>query len=810
MHSALSDLCYGVRTLSRDKGSALVAITTLALGIGLCTTTFSLVYGVFLRGLDVPAPDRIQLIARNNPSRNIDFMSVSQPDFYDWRERQRSFEGLASFTGGFTMNLSDSLGPERFEGSYVSANLFDLLRVRPVIGSTFRPEDDRPGAPLTVLLSHSVWTNRYGGDSAIVGRTVKVNGEHATIIGVMRRGFRFPDDKVLWVAQRDERARTPNRQGGLSFQVMGRLRDGVTWDQAKAEMATIAVGLARDYPQTNEGVGVAFRTFVESDTGPQITAVFGGMQVATLFVLLIACANVANLLLARATVRTREAAVRTAIGASPLRVVSPFFAETLVLAAGGALLGTGIAAVGVELFDRATQDVGKPYYMVFALDAPILAFVVGITVFTALAAGIAPALQILRTDVGSTLKDESRGSSGVMGGRVSRVLVVAQMALSCALLVGAGLMVKSVVKLRNYRFAFATENVFTARLGLFDAVYPDTLSRQRFWRALHERLRTVPGAAAAALTSSLPGGGGGGGRVAIEGQTYAKDQDYPASGSAAITPGFFETFDVAMLQGRAFTDQDHAGSLPVAIVNQEFADRYFLGVSPLGRRIRPGASTSTQSWYAIVGVAPTLVVRGLDPDNLNPAEYYLPVAQRDPRFLSIAVRSSAGDGLMLASAARQAVRSLDPDLPLYDVFTMLGSIRNRTWFFNVFGTVFIVFGAAALFMASVGLYGLLAFSVSRRVREMGIRMALGASAGDVLRMILGQGARQTAVGLTIGLVLAFALSRLVRIIMFEVEPSDPLVFGSIGLVIAMVGLAASWVPARRATAVDPMVALRYE
>ncbi|MBI4420951.1 MAG: ABC transporter permease, partial [Gemmatimonadetes bacterium] len=644
----------------------------------------------------------------------------------------------------------------------------------------------------------------------VVGQTIKLNGEHATILGIMRPGFAFPDDKLLWVAQRDERGRTPNRQGGPSFQVMGRLRDGATWDRAKAEMATVAAGLARDYPQTNQGVGVAFRTFVDDDTGPEITAVFGGMQVATLFVLLIACANVANLLLARATVRTREAAVRTAIGASPLRVVLPFFAETLLLAAGGAILGTGIAALGVELFDRATRDVGKPYYMIFALDGPVLAFVVGVTVLTALAAGIAPALQILRTNVSSTLKDESRGSSGVLGGRVSRVLVVAQMALSCALLVGAGLMIKSIVKLRNYHFAFATESVFTARLGLFDTVYPDTLSRRLFWRALDERLRSLPGAAAAALTTNLPGGGSGGNRVAIEGQTYATDQDYPSANSAAITPGFFQTFDVTMLQGRGFTTQDEAGSLPVAIVNQDFAERYFPGVSPLGRRVRPGASASTQGWYTIVGVAPTLVVRGLDPDTDNQAEFYLPVAQRDPRFLSLAVRTAAGDAMAQAPAVRQLVRSLDPDLPIYEVFTMLGSIRNQAWFFNVFGTVFIVFGAAALFMASVGLYGLLAFSVSRRVREMGIRMALGATAGDVIGMVLGQGARQTAVGLTIGLALAFGLSRLVRIIMFDVEPRDPLVFGTIGLVIVGVGLAASWVPARRATTVDPIVALRYE
>lgn len=466
MDTLLQDLRYGFRTLSKAPGSAIIAVTTLALGIGLCATVFSLVYGVFLRGLDVPEADRLQLIYRTNPSRNIDFMGVTQHDLYDWRERQRSFEALASFSGG-TVNLSGTEGPERYDGSYVSANLFHLLRVAPARGSTFREGDDRAGAPLTVVLGHDVWADRYAADPGIAGKAVKVNGEAATILGVMPEGFMFPQDAQLWVIRRDERARAANRQG-VTSPVVGRLKPGVTWDQAKAEMTAIAAQLADEYPASNKGVTTIFRTFVEDDTGPEGLAVFSGMQVATVFVLLIACANVANLLLARATLRTREAAVRTAIGASRLRVVLPFFAETLLLSVAGALLGTGLAVIGIELFDRATQGVGKPYYMVFALDLPILAFVVGLALLTALAAVIAPALQILRTDMNGTLKDESRGTSGAHRGRVSRALVVAEIALFCALLVGAGLMVKSIVKLRNYDYPFATTNVFTARAGLFE------------------------------------------------------------------------------------------------------------------------------------------------------------------------------------------------------------------------------------------------------------------------------------------------------------------------------------------------------
>jgi len=809
METLLQDLRYGFRTLSRAPGSAVIAVITLALGIGLCTTTFSLVYGVFVRGLDVPQADRLQVIYRTNPSRNIDVMSVTQHDFYDWRERQRSFEGLAGFSSG-TVNLSGTEGPERYDGSYVSANLFDLLRVAPAVGGTFHEGDDRAGAPLTLVLGYDAWTNRYGADPNIAGKPVKVNGEAATILGVMPKGFMFPQDAQLWVVRRDERARAPKRDG-LSFRVVGRLQPGVSWDQAKAEMASIAAQLADEYPESNKGVTTIFQTFIEDDTGPELLAVFSGMQVATVFVLLIACANVANLLLARATLRTREAAVRTAIGASRLRVVMPFFAETLVLAFIGAVLGTGIAAIGVELFDRATSGVGKPYYMVFALDLPILAFVVGLTLLTALVAGIAPALQILRTDVNSTLKDESRGSSGAHGGRVSRALVMAEIALSCALLVGAGLMVKSIVKLRNYDYPFATANVFTARAGLFETDYPDRDRRAEFWRTLLQRLETMPGAVAATLTSSLPGDVPGNDRVAIEGQTYPTEQDYPRSGSSLITPGYLETFDVPMRRGRAFTPQDDRNALPVAIINEAFAEQYFPGGDPVGRRIRQGTSGADSiPWLTIVGVAPTLYVKGLDPGNDNLAAYYLPLAQRDSRFLTIAVRSPGADGMALAPSVREVIRSLDPDLPIYDAYSMLGYIKFNTWFFHVFGTLFIVFGAAALFMASVGLYGVLAFSVSRRVKEMGIRMALGASARSVLGLIVRQGAFQLTVGLTVGLAMAFGLSRVLRVIMFDVEPSDPGVFGAIVAVILGVGLAASLVPARRATAVDPIVALRYE
>ena len=806
------DVLLGIRGLRKQPASALIASFTLALGIGLCSTVFSLLYGVFFRGHPIPEPNRVFLISRSNPAQRIEWGGVTVHDFYDWQAQQTSFEGLAHFGTG-TVNLanagSGAADPERFDGGLVSANVFDLLRVKPVVGTTFRAGDDAAGAPLMVVLGYRVWERRYQKDTAIAGKPVFVNGEAATILGVMPEGFQFPETQDLWIVERDSRSTTTDRSRAQQFQVFGRLKPGVTREHAELEMAQIAQRLARDYPASNAGFTARMRTFMEDETDEDIRAVFGGMQVATLFVLLIAIANVANLLLARATLRTREAAVRTAIGASRWRVVTPFFAETLVLALVGALLGLAIAYVGVTLFDGATRNVGKPYFMVFKLDLPVLLFVTALTALTALLAGAAPAFYVLKTDVTACLKDEARGS-GELGGRFTRVLVAAEIALSCALLIGAGLMVKSIGKLRNFDYPFQTERILTARVGLFDREYPDTAARRGFWRGLEERVKALPGVRAAALTTSLPGNSGRS-AIGFPGQKYGSGNDYPEARSAQVTPGYFETLGVRVLQGRDFTTEDRAGSQPVAIVNQPFVRRFLDGKDPLGQRFaqRVGRD-SLGAWITIVGVVPDLRMQGFSTDNPDPWGFYLPVAQRDPRFVNIVLASAGPDPLALTAGVRQAVQSLSPNQPVYEVDSMLGVIRQASWFYYVFGTLFIVFGGAALFMATVGLYGVLAFSVSRRTRELGIRMALGANAGAVTRLVLRQGGKQLLVGLVAGLGIAFGLTRVIKILMFEVAPQDPLVFALVVLLIAGVGVLASLVPARRAVAVQPTVALRSE
>jgi len=807
MSAILSDLRFAVRNLVKRPGASILGVIAFALGIGLCTTMFSIIYGVYLRGLGVPEADRLVVVHRANVSQEQNRMWVDQHDFYDWREQQRWFEGMAAYYDG-TVNITDRDGPERLSGAFVTANVFDVLRVSPVVGSAFRQGDDRAGSPLTAVLGYDLWQTRYGGSRDVVGRTVRVNGEQATILGVMPDGFMFPEQQVIWVAQRDSRTNNPRRGSGNWSNVFGRLAAGVTEEQALQGMNVVQQHLAEAYPDTNKDLSVTFTTFVRESIGDEALPVFAAMQVATIFVLLIACANVANLLLARAALRSKDAALRSALGANRFRVAFPFFAEAAALSAIGASVGMVLAIVGLNLFDRVTVVVGRPYFMQFPLDLPILGFVLAVTVGTALVSGAAPSLQVLRSDVNKILKDEGRGTSSFRAGKLSKVLVVGQVALSCALLVGAGLMTKSIVNLRTSEYPFDTQNVFTARVALFETNYPSREARNRFYRDLRERLAALPRVQAASLTDRLPGDGGSV-RVALEGQVYASDQDYPRVQVAATSLGLFETFGVDVLRGRDFAIEDDSAAPRVAIVNQRFAERFFAGEDPIGRRIREGGTESDAEWATIVGLVPNLRMEGIGSQS-DSAGFYLALPQLNRSFVSIALNVAGGAPMSLTREVRDVVRGLDPDLPIYYVRDMNEVIYRRTWFYEVFGTLFIVFGVAALFLASVGLYGVLSFSVSRRIQEMGIRMAMGATTRDVIKLILREGALQVGVGLGIGLGLAVGVSRVANILLFDVEPRDPTVFATIVALIVIVALIASLVPARRATGVHPIVALRYE
>lgn len=809
MTNFLQDLRYGFRLLRKNPAFSAISVLTLALGIGLTATMFSIVYGALLRGLPFESPEEIVYLSGTNPAEGDDGMAVSIHDFEAYRAQQTAFEEMGAYFTG-TVNVSGTERPERYDGAFTTAGVLRLLGVQPAMGRVFREGEELPGAEPVVVLGHDIWRNRFGADPQILGRTVRANGEEMTVIGVMPEGFQYPQQEQIWLPLR--RSASQERRGeGLDLNVIARLRDGVTLDQANVQMSGIAGRLAADHPETNKGLGVvvepATHRFISEEPRMLLLTMLG----AVFMVLLIACSNVANLLLSRAGIRMKEVGIRSALGASRGRILVQFLTEPLVLALGGAVLGTGLAWVGVALFNRAIADTDPPYWLKFAVDGPVLAFVLGLTLFTTLASGLLPALRTTDGNTNEILKDETRGTSSSRIGRLSRGLVVFEIALSCGLLVAAGLMIKSVTRLRNVDFGFPTAEVFTARVGLPEAQYPDSASRVAFFQELHRKLEALPQARAVSLSDALPGLGAPGTRVALEGRSYAEERDHPMTRQVVVAPRFFEVFDLGLRQGRDFGPGDRAETLPVAIVNESFARKHFPGGNAVGQRIRLDASLRTDApvspWRTVVGVAPDMLVSGVE--NEEPEAVYLPMAQAGARFVSIVARGR-GDPLALTTPVREAVVGVDPDIPIYFVATLADRVSEQTWFYNVFGTIFMVMGFVALFLAAVGLYGVMAFSVSRRTREMGVRMALGAQGQDVLGLVLRQGLVQLAIGLVVGLTLAAALSHLVATALFQVQPRDPVIFSAIVLVLGTVGVLATWVPARRATRVDPMVALRHE
>ncbi|HUE76358.1 MAG TPA: ABC transporter permease [Longimicrobiales bacterium] len=804
MDNLLKDLRVGFRKLLRDPSLTVTAVLALMLGIGLTTMTFSIVYGALYRGLPFEDADRLVHLERSNLEAGIESMEATLHDFEDWRAEQRSFQDLAAFYMG-TINLAGEERPERYDGAFISPAAFPMLGVAPVLGRTFTEEDGDPSSPLAVLIGHEVWQGLFSGDADVVGRAIRMNGQPATVVGVMPETFRFPVDQQVWAPLR-LRASEVERGEGQTLEVFGRLLDGVSEEQAAREVAGIARRLELEYPASNAGIGSILKPYIREFMGDENYYLGAVMLAAVFLVLLVACANVANLLLARTVLRTREIGVRTALGASRWRVIGQFLAEAFAIAAVGATLGMGITWVGVRWFQGVMDRVGAPFWIDIRIDGMSLLFVVCATVAAALVAGALPAWQAARADIGEILKDESRGSSSFRVGRLSRGLVVFEVALSFGLLVAAGLLVKSVVRLNNVDYAFAHEDVFTARVGLMESEYPDVTDRVRFQDGLLDRLNALPGARSAALTTALPGFWGGRYWFGVEGVQYERPQDHPAAHRIAVSPGFFRTFGVEPGQGRGIEPADRDGALPVAVVNESFARRYLEGEA-VGKRIRLGQSDPEREWMTIVGVVPDLHAGGVQ--NEFPEAMYIPLAQSGDPFVSIAVRT-AGPPTAVTSAVRGAVQGLDPDLPIYFVGGLAERMDRANWQWGTFGALFFSFGIAALILAAIGLYAVMAFSVSTRTREVGVRMALGAEARDVIGMILRQGMAQLGFGLLLGLVIAVALAEALTQFLFDVQPRDPLVFAGIFALLVAIGLVASAVPAWRATRVDPVEALRYE
>ena len=806
MQALLRDVRYAWRSLLRSPGLTIVATLALTLGIGLTTTMFSIVYGALMKGLPYPDGDRIMIIGRANPAKDIRNQSVPIQDFVDYRKEQHTFNDLAGSTSG-TIYVSGDEKAERFTGAWITANTFDVVGVRPVLGRNFRAGEDTPAGEKVTILSYSMWQQRYGGDRNIIGHQLRVNGVPHTVVGIMPENFAFPDNDQIWVPLQTDPLASPRGQGQF-LQVVGKLKPGVSLDQATVDLATISKRLAAEYKDTNEGFTATARGFVDQYIGNEPRQLLYTMLGAVFFVLLIACANVANLLLDRAAHRTKEVGIRTALGASRAHVVRQFLAEALVLSLVAAVLGVGVAYLGIGAFNRALTVTQVPFFIDIRLHPQVLLFTIVVAILTTLVSGAIPALQSSRADINEILKDESRGASSFRIGRISRLLVMFEVALSCGLLVAAGLTTKSVTKLGNMNPGFTTKNVFTARVG-FPAAYTDTVAQNRFFDDALLRVAALPGVQSAAIAVGLPAAqqGMGGNRFSIEGATYAKDKDHPTTRATSVTPGFFSTLNIPIVAGRGFTDADREGSLPVAIVTRSFVAKHFKDKDPIGRRIRFGLEQSKAPWLTIVGISGD-VFTGDQQEPFSPA-LFQPFAQARSPFAYITARTATAP-MSLTAGVRTAVSSLNPDIPLYWVRTLDDAIAERLWFVRVFGTMFVIFGGIALFLASVGLYAVMSFSVSRRIREVGIRMALGAQARDVVGMIFRQGIVQLAIGMMLGLALAFGVARLLSAILFQVQPRDPAIFGGVAAVLVAVGMLACLVPARRATLVDPLVALRAD
>jgi putative ABC transport system permease protein len=809
VHTFIQDFRLGIRMLLKHRGLSVIAVVTITLGIGLTIMIFSFVNGALFKSLPVPDPDQLLIVEQTDPLHNTARRGVPVHDLADWREQQSVFVGLSAIDMR-TVNLSSTGDrPERYGGAFVSANLFEtVLRVRPVLGRTFRQGEDLPGAEPTILIGHEVWQNRFGGALDVIGRTVTANGKQHTIVGVMPPDFMFPDRQQLWIPLEFDPLASA-RGEGETYLVVARLNPEVSLDQAKSQMASIAGRIAQQYPESNEGRGVSLRRFPDvifEQFGPMLLT----MLAAVIGVLLIACANVANLLLARAMSRTREVAVRSALGATRRRIVRQLLTEVLVLASVGGVLGMVVGVKGVKLFDVLVSASPPPFWITFGPDHRVVLFGVGMTLFTAIFAGIFPALRASRTGVGEALKDESRGASGFRAGRLTGGLVVAEIAVSCGLLIVAGLMIKSIVRLNTLDLPFATESILTARVTLPVIDYPDSASRIGFYDQLLPRLEAIPSVAAATLSDGLPARGNGSRVFEVEGQTYQTDEDYPTAFEGIVTPGYFSTFEVDVLQGRDLGVADRRGNLPVAMVNESFV-RSFLGEgSPIGRRIRMGVRDTSAQWLTVVGVVPDLMMEGVENVNANPSGFYIPLAQSGVGTgVNIALRT-LGPPLAIADEARRAVAAIDSDLPIYDVMTMQRAISDETWFYWMFGILFMLLGVVALFLSVVGLYGVMAFAVSRRTREMGIRIALGAQNRKLIGLTMRRGLIQLGIGLVLGIGIAAVVASPLQWILYEVNARDPWVFILVMLTLASVGLLASFIPARRATRVDPMVTLSAE
>jgi putative ABC transport system permease protein len=804
MSTLIQDLRYAGRMMIKQPFFFAVAVITLALGIGANTAIFTVVDGVLLRPLPYDDPDRIVWLWDTLPQ--LATAPTSLPEFLDWRDQNKSFEYLAAYQSG-NMFLDDGSGVQDTPVGLVTPDTFSLFRVKPLLGRTFTEEETQPGRYRVVVLGQSIWQRRFGSDPGVLGRTIQLSGAKYTIIGVVPAGFSFPNKSELWRPLQID----PNKldRGPHYLRVVGRLKTGITLPQAQAEMSTIASRLSEQFPEKTAGHGIKLellRDVVVGDIGTALFVLLGAVG----FVLLIACANVANLLLARAGARQREIAIRTALGASRGRVIRQLLTESVLLAAAGGTAGILIAFWGVgSLVSLSPGTI--PRANEIHVDARVAAFALLISVVTGIAFGLAPALQVSKPNLTDALKESARTTAGAQRSRLRSSLVVLEIAMSLVLLIGAGLMIKSFAKLNRVNPGFNPDNLLTMGVTLLGSAYPEDNKVAAFYSEMLDRLNSVPGVQSAGAITELPlSGDNTSDSFTIEGRPPISKEDQPLTECRVVTPHYFEAMKIPLLKGRDFADTDTKQTPNVAVINETFARRHFPGEDPIGHRL--SLQGQFRGPLLIVGIVGD--VRDFALEEPPTPEIYFPYLQNPlgesfDRSVTFVVRTKSSPTGM-AETLRAELLSLDRTLPVYALKPMTEylseSLARRR--FNL--VLLSLFATVALLLAAVGIYGVISYSVSQRTHEIGVRVAVGAHSTDILKLIVGQAMLLTLLGITIGLGASVALTRLMESLLFDVSTTDPLTFVVISTVLSAVALAACFVPALRATRVDPMIALRYE
>ena len=804
----LHDLRYALRLIAKDRWFSAAAIVTLALGIGVNATGFTLVNGVLLRERSLRDSQQVFVLSwQGAGGRKV---PLSHPEFVEWRSESRSFAHLAGVTDE-TINISDDRDlPERAQGARVLGETFAVFGQQPLMGRAFTAADERPGAAPVAIIAHHIWKQRYAEDPAAIGSTLRLNGVPSTIVGVMPPGIRFPGNAEVWTpfVPTADQMRRSNRP----LMVFARLVAGVSRRQAEAEATTIAPRAIAAYPDdTRELFSMALESVPDRFVGRGPRTMFVAMMGAVSFVLLIACANVANLLLARSAARGREMALRMALGATRLRVARQLLVESVLLGGAGATIGLLLAYAGVRLFDNAVLDQSRPYWIVFTIDYVVFAYVAAVGVVTAVLAGLAPALHLSRRNYSAAINEGARGSIG--GPRMrwfSGAMVVAQLALTIVLLAGAGLMVRSFYHLRSVDNGYSSEHLLTMRLLLRGANYPTADARRVFYEQFESRVGGIAGVDAVAITTAVPPTNNEEWRLDIEGRPV----DAPPSVSVIrIGPRFFEVLDRRLLRGRRFEPADATPGALGVIVNERLVRQLFSGEDPIGRRVRLVQRDLRRSdqpgpWRTIVGISPD--IRHSTPaDAETDPVVYVPYGFEPPSGARVLVRSLLPPGSLLAEI-RRVVHAIDRDQPVYSFQTVEDFVKERQWPYSAFGGSFAIFAVIALVLSAVGLYAVMAYSVTQRTPEIGVRMALGAGQRHVSWLFLRSGLTQVTIGLVLGLAGAFALSGVLETLLVRVSAGDPVTFTAVTIVLVVVAIAACLVPVRRATRIDPLAALRSE